>query len=334
MTSFEQAFNDAERAADTTIQSAGDLSRLAKALKMAGNKLRKATTEGDLAAIKMMPTTEKAFNDAEKAAETTLESAAHLNSLATQLQKTAKLLQKAAKEGDVSAIKENIAAIKGTTVRLESVPGSLRQEVINATETWPFNEEEEAEYLREHYATELRNVAAEKGLNIYERDGTLISHPSIVRILPESRSVKIDKRPALKTIRPSYLAQILVDNQNKPPRFPPERFLESLYTTYRLIIGGQTSERLVKDLLGTVVPLQQVYIAFTPLPGSNREYDRTEFARDLYQLEANGPRHTRAGLRVSFPASTGARSIRQTFTFIGSDGHVRTYYGIRFSEGE
>ena len=334
MTSFEQAFSDTERAAVSTIDSATDLAKLAKQLQKAAKQLQKVAKEGNATAIQTIPTLVQGFNDAEKTAELTLRSATDLDGLAKQLGKDAIQLQKAAKEGNIGAIKLRTAAIGRVASNLAEVPGLLRQTVVNTVEAWPFSDEQEERYLREQYTDELRVVAARKGLDIYERDGNLISHPSIIRILPENRSVKIDKKAALKTIRPSYLAQILATNQKKPPRFPSERFLESLHTIYRLIIGGQTSERQVKDLLGTVVPLHQVYTAFTARPGSNREYDRTEFARDLYQLEANGPRQTRSGLRVSFPASTGARSIRQTFTFIGPDGHVRTYYGIRFSEGE
>ena len=265
-----------------------------------------------------MTSFEQAFSDTEKAADITIQSAAELTRIAKQL-------QKAAKEG-------NITAIKRETSRLDSALGSLRQEVANAVQTWPFKDDEEEEYLRNHYASELRGVAAEKGLDIYERDGVLISHPSIVRIQPGIRAVKIDKKTRTSRIRPSHLAEILVNNQNKPRQFASADFLRSLYTIYRLIIGGQSSELLVKDLLGTVVPLHQVYTAFTSRPGSSREYDRTEFARDLYQLEVNGPHQTSTGLRVSFSASAGARST-QTFTFIGPNGQVITYYGIEFSEG-
>ena len=262
---------------------------------------------------------EQAFSDTEKAASSTIKSATDLANLAKQL-------QKAAKEG-------NIAAIKRTASRLDDALGSLRQEVGNAVDTWPFKDEEETAYLREHYTNELCSVAAEKGLDIHERDGTLISHPSIVRILPDSRAVRIDKKQ-VTNLRPSRLTQILLDNQKKGAKFRPEPFLESLYNIYRLIIGGPRSEHLFRDNLGTVVPLQQVYSAFTSLPGSRREYDRTEFARDLFQLEVNGPRQTKNGLWVSFPASTGARSAQQTFAFVGPDWHLRTYFGIQFAAGE
>ena len=82
------------------------------------------------------------------------------------------------------------------------------------------------------------------------------------------------------------------------------------------------------------MPLARIYEIFTSLPGSSREYDKTEFARSLYFLESNGPSHTKSGARVTFPSSTGTRSASGTFPFVGPDGQVITYYGIQFSGGD
>ena len=256
---------------------------------------------------------EQACHDTETAAASTLKSA-------TELAKLARSLQKAAKEG-------NVAAIKRTASRLDDALQALRQEVANAVATWPFEDGAEADYLREHYAGELQSTAEKHGLAIYERDDRLISYPSIVRIFPGDHAIGIDKKK-VSTLRPSYLAQILVNNQKKQPRFRSEAFLESLYKVYSQFADPA-------DLLkAPVMPLARIYEIFTSLPGSSREYDKTEFARSLYFLESNGPSHTRSGARVSFPSSTGTRSARGTFPFVGPDGQVITYYGIQFSGGE
>lgn len=261
----------------------------------------------------MTTTFEQACHDMEAAAASTLKST-------MELARLAKALQKAAKEG-------NVAAIKRSAGRLDSALDALRQEVMNAVATWPFEDGEEAEYLSKHYAVELRSVAEKNGLAIYERDGNLISYPSIVRILSGDQAVRIDKKK-VSTLRPSYLTDMLVSNQKKPPRFRSDLFLESLYKVYRQFAepGG-----LLKE---PVMPLARIYEIFTSLPGSSREYDKTEFARSLYFLESNGPTHTKSGVRVSFPSSTGTRSARGTFPFVGPDGQVITYYGIQFSGGE
>ena len=83
-----------------------------------------------------------------------------------------------------------------------------------------------------------------------------------------------------------------------------------------------------------VVPLARIYRLLTSLPGAGRDYDRTDFARDLYRLQANGPMRTRKGAAVSFPASSGTRQAkRDLFTFVGPDGQDVVYYGIRFTKG-
>ena len=264
-----------------------------------------------------MASFEQAFSEMERAAASTAKSAA-------ALAKLAKALEKAAKDG-------NIAAAKRAQANMDEAMSTLRQEVANSVESWPFGEEEEQQYLNEGYAQELRTVAAERGLDIYERDGRMIAHPSVVRVLSSARAVKIDRRQ-VSNIRPTRLTDILLDNQRKPPRFPAGRFLESLYQVYSEITREEGPTRIVAGRQGTVVELERVYRLFTSLPGSAREYDRTDFTRDLYLLDRDGPKATNRGLQVSFPASSGTRGNRGLFSFVAPDGQVVTYYGIQFSE--
>ena len=256
-----------------------------------------------------MDTFERAFNDTEQAAASTLNAV-------KSMEKLAKALQKAAKEGNISAIKRECS-------RLNPTLNSLREEVSNAVTVWPFKDEEEEVYLREHYAGELRKIAAEKGLDVRERDGMLISYPFIVRILPGERAVRIDKSKKT-TLRPSRLTEILVEQQKKPPRFRSDAFLKSLYEMYVL---------LAKAKKGAVIPLAMIYEAFTSRPGSKRDYDKIDFARDIYFLEKSGTLSTKSGYRVSFPSSTGSKKAKNTFSFVGPDKQMVTYYGIQFSGG-
>ncbi len=255
-----------------------------------------------------MDTFEQAFSDTEKAADSALNAV-------KGMEKLAKALQKAAKEGNISAIKKACSNLKDAR-------GSLSQTVTNAVETWSFKDEEEDAYLREYYTKELRDAAAEKGLDIHERDGKLISYPSIVHVLPGDRTVRIDRKK-VATLRPSHLTEILKENQKKPPRFKPGVFLEALYKRYLLVSREQAS----------VVLLARIYEQFTSLPGSEREYSQIEFARDLYVLEGSGILSTKSGARVSFPSSTGTKRAKDTFHFVGPDGQRVTYYGIQFFGG-
>ena len=335
MISFEQAFSDTEKAAASTIKSATELANLAMKLQKAAKQLQKVAKEGTGVAIQTIPTLVQGFSDAEKTAELTLKSGTDLDGLAKQLRRDATQLQKAAKEGNIRDIKLRTAAIGRAATRLEGVPGSLRQAVANAVQTWPFNEEQEEIYLREKYAAELRDVATRNGLEVFERDGVLISPPSILRILPSNRAISIDNKRAL-TIRPSHLTSLLQENQEKQKKQRRNQsgpFLEALYAAYWKIGDGQRSRRLVTGTVRSVVPLQELYDFMTLWPGSRLEHDRVEFAGEIYQLEVNGPYHTKNGLRVSFPTSTAARSTRGIFTFVGPNGQIITYYGIQFSGG-
>ena len=261
---------------------------------------------------------EQAFNDVERAAVATAKSAADLGKLAREL-------EKAAKDG-------NITRIKRAQGRLNDALSALRQETANAAQAWPFQESDEEAYLKDGYAAELRSVANGKGLNIYEQDGRLISSPSVLQVLPGPRAVRIDRKQ-VSTIRPSRLAEILIKNQTTRPRFQSGRFLEALYDTYKLVIETPM-QPLSENRQGVVAPLEKIYQAFTSLPGSNSDYGRMDFARDLYQLDSQGVRQTRSGMKVDFPASSGARSSRGVFSFVDPDGQVIPYYGIRFSRSE
>ncbi|MCY4487237.1 MAG: hypothetical protein OXF11_09000 [Deltaproteobacteria bacterium] len=265
-----------------------------------------------------MPDFEQGFRDAERASAMMLDAVAELTKLARQL-------QKAAREG-------SIVGMKRVQERLDGALASVSQSTSNATQSWPFTDIDEEQYLGDSYVGELRRVASERGLTIHEREGRLVSHPSILRVIPSDRAVRVDKKK-VSTIRPSYLVGLLLGNQKKAGRFESARFLESLYSVYVEIVRDVSADLAGSGGFGTVVPLDRIYRLFTSLPGSSRDYDRTDFARDVYLLDLNGPRSTRKGASVSFPSSTGARSAKGLFTFVGPDGNDVAYYGIRFSGG-
>ena len=154
-----------------------------------------------------MPTFEQGFNDTENAAASAVRAANGLSSLAKQL-------QKAAQDG-------NIGNMKRSVERLANAVSLIRQEVDNAVNAWPFDPEGEERYLSASYIEELKEAATRRNLRIHERDGRLISHPSVIRILPADRAVRIDRR-RVSTIRPSKLADILFANQQKRQKSIPD----------------------------------------------------------------------------------------------------------------
>ena len=254
-----------------------------------------------------MSTFEQGFADTERSAESSVKAASTVAAIAKQL-------HKAARQGD-------IAAIRRLTERLATAAEAARQEVGNARTAWPFSPDEEEAYLRDGYEDELLDTAAAAGLRIDRRDGALVSFPSIVRILPQARALKVDRRKS-PALRPSTVVEALKVNQTKKPAFATERFLETLYRSYRLIVGASAQ--------GSVAPLATIYESLTLLPGSAVEYGTSDFARDLYLLDRSGVSRTKSGARVSLPASTGTKTARGVLTFVAPDGQVMTYYGIRF----
>ena len=90
----------------------------------------------------------------------------------------------------------NITAVKREQSRLAAALDELTEAVNNVGVAWPFDDEQEVQYLKaaDGYAAELRRVASEKGLVIRERDGQMICHPFIVRVIPSDRAVRIDRK--------------------------------------------------------------------------------------------------------------------------------------------
>ena len=257
---------------------------------------------------------ERAFDDAEKAAEAARKAA-------TDLVRRANTLKKAALTG-------NIAAIRREQGRLRETLETLREEVSAACSCWPFSEQEEIDHMKDGYVAELMEIAAEKDLRLYERDRQLIAPPSIIRITPNDRSVKLDRK-RVPTIRPSYLTNELIKNRDKSSGFASERFLESLYSVYFEITGPM--DRMSKQG-GAKVRLMQIYKLITALPGVVRDYDRRDFARDLYMLDVNGPRHTKKGMKWSLPSAGGKYNSRDVFDFVDPSGKAVYYHEIRFQE--
>ena len=262
---------------------------------------------------------EQAFEKAEATAAALLKTA---QAMATQ----AKRLQKAAKEG-------NIANLKKIHANLGKALDDLEAGVATARESWPHSDDDVVEHLNDGYVEELFEVAEDHDLKIYERDGQLIAYPSILSIVASDHSVRIDRKK-VPGVRPSSLVALLIKNQKKKPRFRPGTFLRALHGVYQELTREQGRRSLIARETGRVVPLDLVYRMFTSMPGTSRDYTRTDFARDIFELERSGEKVTRTGFEVFFPASTGTRSGKGVFSFIGPDGSEASYYGMRFDKAD
>lgn len=251
---------------------------------------------------------ERGFADVERAAKGAEKASQALVALT-------KAVAKAAKDGDLGAIER-------ATDRLDAAMAALRQEVSNTKTAWPMQADQVEAYMNAGFGAELLEAAEAAGLAMSERDGRYVAFPSIVRILPGDRAIRVDKK-RITGIRPSRVAAMLKAEQTKKPKFQVEKFLESVYRAYRMIVSGDT---------GRTVLLDDILAAFTLRPGSNAEYDQSDFTRDLYALDRSDVRQTRSGARVSLPAATGTKGQKGVLSFVGPDGELVTYYGIRFEE--
>ncbi|MCY4447013.1 MAG: hypothetical protein OXC02_11220 [Rhodobacteraceae bacterium] len=249
----------------------------------------------------------------ESAAEEALKSAAKVVS-------QARAMKKAAQTGNITAIKRTKEKLKDSLKELE--------DKITAVQDWPYSDEEEQELFKHHYLDELKLATKEKGIELYKSDEALFCPPSIIRILPSEGAVLVNRKK-ISTVRPSYLAEVLLKSQNKSSGFNSNRFIESLYSVYSDIAKSE-----LKELTdgARVLPLARIYKLMTALPGANRDYDKSDFARDLYLLDSDGPRQTRQGKTITLSASTGARRrSSDLFSYIGPNGKAVEYYGIKFN---
>jgi len=258
----------------------------------------------DVSLEKALAKTESDADAAFKAATTTVSSL--------------KKFRAAAHSGDLRELRKTIEAA-------DQAITALRQQFANAKEGWDFDEEGYLSGM--DFLSEILQTAKQMGVKVFEQDDRLYCYPFLIRILPNERSVLIDKLRE-RRLRPSVLVTHLKDLQNKPVRFKPETFLECLFAAYRQAVAARG-----KDLFGTgvVVKLRDIYELLTLLPGQSKEYSLQEFARDIYLLDQRHVNRTKNGQIVSFPASTGTKSGTNTITVITQGGHEKKYYGIAFA---
>lgn len=220
----------------------------------------------------------------------------------------------------------NLREVRGALAAVEQAAAALQQQIGQTRERWDFDE---AGYFGSGaYTRELLETAERLGVAIFEQDDRLYCYPSLLRVLPSERAVLID-RARERRLRPSLLVEHLRKLQERPARFKPEAFLESLYGAYKALVrqyGPDAHQR------GRTERLAQVYELLTLLPGQSKDYSRQEFARDLYLLDRSGVTETKDGSTVTFPASTGTKT-GGVIIAITEKGEERLYWGIAFARG-
>lgn len=234
----------------------------------------------------------------------------------------------------VSSLKRFRAVIKTGSLRelrktiesAEQAIAALKQQFSNTKDGWNFDTEN---YIASKaFPDEILEMSKSLGVKIFEQDERLYCYPFLIRIIPNEFAVQIDKTKD-KRLRPSTLVSHLKALQNKPVRFRPEMFLESLFSAYETLMRSRGKDQVGK---GIVIPLLEIYRLLTLLPGQAKEYSRQEFARDVYLLDQRGVTKTKKDFVIRLPASTGTRSTTGTIRVITREGQDKTYYGISFTK--
>ena len=185
---------------------------------------------------------------------------------------------------------------------------------------------DETSYLASgDYAKELLATASDRGVAMFEEDERLLCYPSIVRVVPGDSAVEVDRRRE-RRLRPSVLVGLLAAAQQRPPKFRAEQFLESLVTSYDLVIAraGKNPDAVAR--------LADIWAVLTLLPGQGKEYTRPEFARDLYLLDQSGTGQARDGRTLRWHASSGTRTAG-VLTTVARSGQQQRYWGVSFAAG-
>ena len=230
----------------------------------------------------------------------------------TAATKEAKRLKAAAAAGQLRDVQQSVDALQ----RLAAAAADSATDVRSG---WRFDVT--GHFESGGYMKELLASAAALGVRAVESDQRVLCYPSIVQISAGDTSVVIDKARE-RRVRPSLLARLLAERQQRPPKFKPEAFLQTLAAAYDLVTPRP----------GAVVKLVDVYAILTLLPGASRDYTKPEFARDLYLLDQSGETVTKDGRSMALPASALTRG-GGTLTTVTRSGHTKVYAGVAFSDG-
>lgn len=218
----------------------------------------------------------------------------------------------------------SLRELRKTIETAEQAIAALRQQFSNTKDGWNFDAEN---YIASKaFPGEIIEMSKSLGVQIFEQDERLYCYPFLIRILPNELAAQIDKTKD-KRLRPSALVNHLKTLQNKPVRFKPEMFLESLFSAYETLIKSRGKDQVGK---GIVLTLREIYRLLTLLPGQTKEYSLQEFARDIYLLDGSGVTTTRKGFGVSLPGVSSGGTT-STIRVITQEGQAKLYYGISFS---
>ncbi len=229
--------------------------------------------------------------------------------------KAAKKAKSAAAVGQIRDLQQGMDTAAGLAAEATGAVDDLRA-------GWRFDVGEW--FASGEYAKELLASAAEAGVQAFEADERILCYPAIVQVSAADATVVLDKQKD-RRVRPSVVVRHLAALQERPPKFKPEAFIETLAAAYDYVVGAKRLRP------GAPAKLVDVHKVLTLLPGAARDYTRQEFARDLYLLDQAGVVDAKDGRRMSLPASALTRG-GGVLTTVARSGQTKVYVGLAFAE--
>ncbi|MDO8587076.1 MAG: hypothetical protein Q7T82_08565 [Armatimonadota bacterium] len=239
---------------------------------------------------------------------------------------------KAAKKGAAAASASGRMLGDGEIKNLGKKLAEAEEELARAVEGFrAFREQWETVdvsgyFGSEDYIGELSAALDDSGVDAHRLADVLYVYPALVRLDAGALAARIDKKIEAR-VRPSTLARILKNIQNRPSRFPAGRFLTSLFKVYKAL--GARNLRKGEEWAGKSMFLKDIYEILSAAPGS--DYTEQEFVRDIYLLDASGEALEVRGHIASLEASSSTRDERKTLSIITRDGQRRLYSSICFN---
>ncbi len=244
--------------------------------------------------------------------------------------KAAKAAHAVLKKAQASAKSGNLRDLENQLAEGRNSAKRFAEAMAQADESWTFAPE--SYFAEGGYLRELKEEAERQGISLFEKDGRIYCFPMLLTLSDKDSAVVIDRKPE-RRVRPSELVKLLAARQKRPQRANTQKFLETLFDAY-LVLAPQVSRDWSSSSpgLGPVIQFFKIYELLTLLPGSERDYTREEFARDIHLLDQQPDLRTKDGRRFALPASTGSKAVGKRLTVIDPQGTERIYVGVRFDK--
>lgn len=256
---------------------------------------------------------------------------AELKNNLTATFKSARAALAEVKKAQVQAGSGQLRELGKSLAQARSEARRFADEMALADASWKFDAEQ---YLMDGgYLKEFLSAAADAGLKVFERDGRIYCFPMLLRISAKDSAVLIDRKPE-RRLQPRTLVELLLRRQKRPQRFNEQKLLDTLFEVYcrmdRRWLRDWTKETRGQ---GPYVPLVEMYEVMTLLPGSDREYPKEEFTRDLYLLDLQRNLRTKDGRSFDFAAAAMVKgSAAWRLTMVDREGAEKIYATISFNK--